>query len=320
METLKTNFEDAITEELNTTKYNGFTKIEYRISPQFGRGIIIELHLNNIVISISKFILNQDLTVKNQAEKHSIQLAFLLEGEKIIRINSDDKELPFESQESYMASISPHKGYNRISGEKPFKEIKISLSKQFLSLHGLDNQVIFKKITDANLIIPITNDLFSVLSDLETKKIKGISQKIYLEAKVLEILAIQIDNYKNRNVLSLNLKNNKHLKKLFILKQFLQTNLDKNYTIPMLVKHIGVNENLLRSEFKRVFNCTISEYFTKKKMNKAKHLLENTELPIYEISENVGYKNATHFSAAFKRFYNETPKEFRIKICTENSN
>ena len=47
---------------------------------------------------------------------------------------------------------------------------------------------------------------------------------------------------------------------------------------------------------------------------RAKYLLENTELPIYEIAESVGYKNATHFSAAFKRFYNETPKVCRLKI------
>ena len=49
-------------------------------------------------------------------------------------------------------------------------------------------------------------------------------------------------------------------------------------------------------------------------MKKAKELLKMTQLPIYEIAEEVGYKNATHFSAAFKRSYKESPKEYRNKL------
>lgn len=40
----------------------------------------------------------------------------------------------------------------------------------------------------------------------------------------------------------------------------------------------------------------------------------NTDLPIYEIAEQIGYKNATHFSAAFKRQEGTTPKKFKTNI------
>ena len=45
---------------------------------------------------------------------------------------------------------------------------------------------------------------------------------------------------------------------------------------------------------------------------KAKKLLEYSQKPIYEISEIVGYKNATHFTAAFKKQEGTTPKKFRM--------
>ncbi|MDO5981420.1 AraC family transcriptional regulator [Flavivirga spongiicola] len=311
---LKTSLKEHISEEIHKIEEEGLTKIERHIVPKYGKGMIIEFHFNNVVISISRYRLNHDFKIYNQGEKNKLQLSFLLEGEKIIGLNNTIEELLYESQECYTAYIKTYAGYNKISGGKPFKEIKITLSESFLRQHGISKEIEFKKLTDNNLIIPITNDLFSVLSDLETKKIKGISRKIYLEAKVLEILAIQINNYKNINIDGLSVQHNKHLKKLYNLKQFLKNNLDKNYSMNQLVKQVGLNESVLRSEFKRVFESTISKYFVEEKMIRAKYLLENTELPIYEIAESVGYKNATHFSAAFKRFYNERPKEFRVKI------
>ncbi|GAL82455.1 transcriptional regulator [Algibacter lectus] len=98
------------------------------------------------------------------------------------------------------------------------------------------------------------------------------------------------------------------------MKQFLKNNVDKNYSLNELSNEIGLNENELKTEFKRVFDCSVCQYFISEKMKKSEHLLQNTELPIYLIAEEVGYKNATHFSAAFKRFYDETPRVCRARV------
>ena len=94
----------------------------------------------------------------------------------------------------------------------------------------------------------------------------------------------------------------------------MKNNLDKNYSINQLAREFGVNENLLKAKFKKLFNCTIQQYFIAEKMEKSKELLKVTQLPIYEIAEEIGYKNATHFSAAFKRYYQESPKKYRNKL------
>jgi len=36
-------------------------------------------------------------------------------------------------------------------------------------------------------------------------------------------------------------------------------------------------------------------------MDYARYLLENTQKTVYQIAEYVSYKNATHFTAAFKK-------------------
>ena len=310
----KTSFKNTVAVQKSKIEANGLLYEEYVISKEFGVGSIVEYHFNCITISIHRFVLHSDTIIYDESNENRLQLSFLVEGEKIISFEDKNEEILYESQESYMAFIEKYKGYNRISGNQPFREVKIKLSKDFLMQHGLEKGLDLKKITDTNLIIPITNELLSVLSNLELKNIQGISRKILLEAKVLEILAIQIDNYKNVLPKSISIKSDKSLKTIYNIKQFLKNNLDKNYSINQLAREFGVNENLLKAKFKKLFNCTIQQYFIAEKMKKSKELLKVTQLPIYEIAEEIGYKNATHFSAAFKRYYQESPKKYRNKL------
>ncbi|MDO5970887.1 AraC family transcriptional regulator [Flavivirga aquimarina] len=311
---LKTDLKSIIAKEVYNSHDKALRCLEYSLLPKYGKGNITEFHFNNIVISISNYILNEDLMVFFKDEKNKLQLSFLLGGEKVMSIKGNLDKIPYETQESYMAFIETYNGNSKIFGKKPYKEIKITVSKLFLSQHGIIDSVDFKNLTDRNLIIPITDDLFSVLLELERKHLKGISYKIFLEAKVLEILAIQIENYKHLNAQKFYFTNKNTIKKLYDLKQFISCNLDKNYSNNQLSVEVGLNENELKNEFKRVFDCTVNQYFKSEKMKKAKHLLQNTESPIYLIAEAVGYKNATHFSAAFKRFYGEAPKDCRAKV------
>lgn len=46
-------------------------------------------------------------------------------------------------------------------------------------------------------------------------------------------------------------------------------------------------------------------------MIKATELLKMTKKSIAEISESVGYENQLHFSRAFKKIYNMSPRNWR---------
>lgn len=284
---------------------------KHHILPKYGAGCIINFQFSEIKLSISRFKLNKDLIINYDCNADFTQLSFLLEGEKIISLNEDRNEILLESQESYMANINQLKGSVRISSTKNFKEIKIRLSKNFLLKHGFPSDFDFKKISEKNLILPITNDLFTILTNLEESSLKGISRKIFMEAKVLELLAIQIENYTNDELSKKSTNSSNTIKKLYKIRQILKDNLNKNYSIKHLSKEVGINENILKKEFLRLFGCSMNNYCKTEKMNKAKDLLRGTQLPIYQIAEDTGYKNATHFSAAFKKYFEETPKQFR---------
>ncbi|WP_407645396.1 helix-turn-helix domain-containing protein [Halanaerobium kushneri] len=52
-------------------------------------------------------------------------------------------------------------------------------------------------------------------------------------------------------------------------------------------------------------------YLTETRMKKAKELLLNSQLKVYEISKKVGYKSSNYFSQVFKKHTGNSPLEYR---------
>ena len=55
------------------------------------------------------------------------------------------------------------------------------------------------------------------------------------------------------------------------------------------------------------------EYRTKKRIEKAKLLLETTDIPIKEIVEMLGFYDAAYFYKVFEKSTSLTPKQYRDK-------
>ncbi|UOB16520.1 helix-turn-helix transcriptional regulator [Abyssalbus ytuae] len=310
------NLPDEIAVKTNYVEDEGVTYAEYLLLPKYGEGYIHHLQVYDFEVFINRFKLHSDLVIYKSKGRDDCyaQLSFLLGGEKIISVEGHE-DIFYESQESYLVNIKEYKGYYRISRDKLFNEIKINLSQSFFDKYGFNGNNFLKKIYDTDLIMPITVDLQNSLNALDKRKLKGNALKLYLEAKVLEILAFQLDNYKNASSKSIRINDeNKTVKKLYLVRQILKNNLHRNYSIKQLSREVGLNDYLLKKEFKRVFGCSINEYKTSEKMNKAMELLRFTQAPVYQIAEEVGYKNSTHFTAAFKRFMGKAPKKYRDSL------
>lgn len=74
---------------------------------------------------------------------------------------------------------------------------------------------------------------------------------------------------------------------------------------------IGVSGNYFSSVFSQEMQMTFIEYVTKKRMEKAKKLLRQTEKHSGEIAAQVGYKDPHYFSFVFKKTVGCTPREYR---------
>ncbi|MBM7573249.1 AraC family transcriptional regulator [Aquibacillus albus] len=74
----------------------------------------------------------------------------------------------------------------------------------------------------------------------------------------------------------------------------------------------------LSKDIKKVTNKTFKELLQEKRLQEAKELLKNTDIPISTVVEQVGYDNISYFYRIFKNKYGQTPRKFREKLMNHS--
>jgi AraC-like DNA-binding protein len=83
-----------------------------------------------------------------------------------------------------------------------------------------------------------------------------------------------------------------------------------HYTIHLLARQVGTNENKLKICFKLIYKETIHSFVTMVRIEKAKELLEFTDLPVKMIAYKLGLDHS-NLTKQFKRFTGFTPRQWR---------
>lgn len=94
---------------------------------------------------------------------------------------------------------------------------------------------------------------------------------------------------------------------------FLHQNYDRNIQVKDVAAEVNLHPGYLHRVFRRGTGRTITEYLTMIRMEKAKMLLEQTDIPIHEISDYVGVGSRQYFHMLFKKYTETTPVEYRLR-------
>ncbi|ADL52483.1 AraC family transcriptional regulator [Clostridium cellulovorans] len=97
-------------------------------------------------------------------------------------------------------------------------------------------------------------------------------------------------------------------------KHFISMNYDKDITIKDISSYVNINEDYLNRIFKKHTGHTITEYVTLFRIEKAKMLLSNTDIPIIDICSYVGINSRQYFSQVFKKCTGISPYKYRKSI------
>jgi len=92
---------------------------------------------------------------------------------------------------------------------------------------------------------------------------------------------------------------------------FIEKNYGKEITLNLLSKHFNVSPNYISRLFREETGETLFNYINKVRVEKAKKLLKEIELKIYEVSDRVGFKSPVHFNIVFNKYTGITPKQYR---------
>lgn len=120
----------------------------------------------------------------------------------------------------------------------------------------------------------------------------------------------------------LDLKNNKNSdtsfdssplyydKLIAIAKNHVHTNLP-NASLLTTSEQLGLSPGYFSKLFKEKTGVSFSDYLLKIKMARARQLLCDVTLKIYEVAFQVGYENPKNFTRAFRQYFGISPSEYR---------
>lgn len=145
----------------------------------------------------------------------------------------------------------------------------------------------------------------------------GPARRVYLEAKALELLALQLDHFsetpkKNGEAPRLHPDDAKRVE---AAAEILVRDMLDPPSLLDLARRVGLNDFKLKVGFKEVFGTTAFGHLHEKRMDRARLMLEEGEMSVGEISAAVGYAGQSHFSAAFKKRFGIKP----ISLLHRNS-
>ena len=93
--------------------------------------------------------------------------------------------------------------------------------------------------------------------------------------------------------------------------QLMTNDLRERYTVEELSSRFGISASAFKKYFSAVYGKPVSQYMREKRMEKAKELLETTDVSIGEIALASGYEHQGKFGSAFKDCSGVSPLEYR---------
>ena len=94
-------------------------------------------------------------------------------------------------------------------------------------------------------------------------------------------------------------------------KEYIRAHLDSKLPIDQIAISVHLSPDYLGKIFKKETGETIQTYITRKRMEKARSLLLNTDKPVSQICFDIGFDNPSYFIRVFKDYNGITPKKYR---------
>jgi AraC-like DNA-binding protein len=198
----------------------------------------------------------------------------------------------------------------------------INLSEQFVNAylpgnHAARQQLHAKPGPNALVMLfsanmPITPEMGTILQSLGSLSQSALHNQLLLESKAIELLALQIVQYEQWQASTNLLPIEEAVReKMEQARQLLIEHNGKQLSLRSLAHLVGTNEFNLKRDFKAVFGYTVFGYLNQYRMEQAKTLLINKDVTITEVSKKMGYKHATHFTSAFKKYFGYLPNTLK---------
>ena len=139
----------------------------------------------------------------------------------------------------------------------------------------------------------------------------------YLEILLLEIININTTTVSNISIDKLDISekgNGKSSDFVISIKQYLMNHLCENIKISNICEVLNCSKTFLHVNFKKETGCSVIQYLTSLRIEKAKELIRTTNLNMTQIANQLSFCNISYFSNSFKKYTGMNPSEYAKSI------
>lgn len=154
-------------------------------------------------------------------------------------------------------------------------------------------------------------ELFTACFD---RMIPEFEKKEQFYAEITQNLALTMIMYMFRLINENNRDSDQLLQSNTNIRQaiaYIHEHLSEELMLEDIAKQCHISKFYLSHQFTQTQGISLSKYILKSRITKSMQLLRETNLPVKEVSEAVGFHDVAYFCRAFKRETNLTPLQYR---------
>lgn len=301
-----------------------------RLPKKLGSGFIRGTYFSNgIEVLEFDFLLKDKLILEYEKSLvHPLKLIFNRESSISHRFKASNEVHTIHRLENAIISSTPHNNHIfTFPADEPICVFSLEINRklfedkisEFLADMNDDLMTLFRDLNGTQIFYHkeyYSLDIAKFLEEFTECELLDFMKVVYQEGKAYEILSHQLQQYLDDLNGTGNYKiiRKATLDKIENAAEIIKSELDQMDNIVTIAKRVGLNQNTLQQGFKRLYKTSVNEYIRNFRIEKAKELLENTDMNITQISYRIGINSRSYFSKLFKKRYGVSPKEYHNQI------
>ncbi|MEH1837990.1 MAG: AraC family transcriptional regulator [Nostoc sp.] len=269
-----------------------------------------------ILIEILETYLPQSIKWITHHHQNSLEFGFILAG-----AGQDYAGQPTKSGEDYIFGGVYPQSNNSIDGAGNLRWVSLIIKPETLRtlIESYGEQLpqdLEKAIAGVPEYFNLRPSLITPAKQIALQQIlhcpyQGLTRKMYLESKVLELVSLKLaDRVAAPTEKLLRLQ---EIDRIHHAREILLQNINNPPSLIDLAKQVGINEYTLKRGFRQIFGTTVFGYLYDYRMEQARQLLLSGQMKIEQIAQIVGYVNRSRFASAFRKKYGVNPKAYQMQ-------
>ncbi len=311
-------FTASVTDNQETITSNQFENL-YQFPASLGQGYVRDFVLGDgIYLEIHDYVLEDNLRIKMPVREHSVEFGIHLAGNFWSDADAINMQVGAGESCIYGGGIAA-KGTSNWQGKQRHSGICVHIEADLLKVffskqNGIIPDELQPLIQEDDWQYCFPNLKVTPVMEVITQQIincpyQGFTKQMYLQAKVLELFALHLEQLQadRKPQVNENKLKSEDIDRIHQAKNILITRFHNPPSLLELARQVGLNDFKLKIGFRYCFGTTVFGYLRQYRMEHARQLLEQGNVTIAGVAREVGYANRSHFAAAFKRKFGVNP-------------